>query len=482
MTTPTTHPTGSADRPGSALHPYAGRYEVHGEMPEHGVGRDRILGELRAMSAEEDSKGDSGRVSGSIYSGDHEHYAFLVEAYSSYAHANVLQRDMYPSATKMEAEIIAMTADMLNGDAGADASSDGGTGGLVTSGGTESLVTAMLAYREWGRNVKGIEQPEVIMPVTAHPALDKAFHYFGINVIKAPVTEQFVVDVDFVRDHIGPRTVALIGTAGTYPHGLIDPIPALGQLALDHDLGLHVDGCLGGFILPWAEDLGYAVPPFDLRVPGVTSISADTHKYGYALKGSSVLLFRPKSLRRGQYFMIEGWPGGIYASPSMGGSRSGGLIAATWAAMLHLGKHGYRSIAADIFATAESIKAAVRSHPELQLIGDSLFNVAFRSAEGGDGVDIFHVNDGLADRGWRMNGLQRPPALHFCVTRPNTQPGVAEAFANDLAAAVEYAKNPASPMPKSGFMYGAGGRQVDSAKLRIGLADRLDAMHEVGPL
>ncbi len=462
--------TDNATRPTSPLHPYAGRYEVHNSMPEHGVPREQILAELREMSTEEDKKGDSGRVSGSIYSGDHDHYAFLTEAFSFYAHANVLQRDMYPSATKMESEIIAMTASMLHGDET--------TGGLVTSGGTESLVTAMLTYREWGKNVKGITEPEVIMPVTAHPGHDKGMHYFGIKTIKAPVTSEYTVDLDWVREHITPNTVALVGSAGTYPHGIIDPIPALGQLAIEHDIGLHVDGCLGGFIIPWAEDLGYPLPPFDLRVPGVTTISADTHKYGYALKGSSVLLFRPKSLRREQYFMISGWPGGMYSSPSMGGSRSGGLIAATWASMLNLGREGYRRIAADIFRTADELKAAVRSHPELELIGDSLFNVAFRS----DVVDIYHVNDALADRGWRMNGLQNPPALHFCVTRPNTQPGITEAFANDLTEAIEYAKNPPRPIPISGAMYGAGGVVPDIDRIFVSLANRLDAMHEVGPL
>ena len=461
--------TTSPDRPVSPLHPYAGRYDVHDRMPEEGVPRAQILQELREMSTEEDKKGDGGRVSGSIYSGDHDHYAFQVEAFGYYAHANVLQRDMYPSATKMEAEIIAMTADMLHGDAD--------TGGLVTSGGTESLVTAMLTYREWGRNRKGIDRPQIIMPVTGHPAHSKAFHYFGIEPILAPVTDEYVVDLDFVRDHITPNTVALVGTAGTYPHGLIDPIPALGQLALEHGIGLHVDGCLGGFIIPWAEDLGYPLPPFDLRVPGVTSISADTHKYGYALKGSSVLLFRPKSLRREQYRIIDGWPGGAYASPSMGGSRSGGLIAATWASLLSMGKHGYRSIAADIFRTADELKAAVRAIPELTMIGDSLFNVAFRS----DVVDIFHVNDALADRGWRMNGLQKPPALHFCVTRPNTQPGITAAFAHDLLEAVEYAKNPPRAIPKSGAMYGAGGQTPDRDQIAATIKDRLDAMHEVGP-
>jgi glutamate/tyrosine decarboxylase-like PLP-dependent enzyme len=461
--------TDASERSTSPYHPYAGRYEVHDRLPDEGVPRDEILRELSEMSALEDRKGDSGKVSGSIYSGDHEHYAFLTEAFGYFAHANVLQRDMYPSATKMEAEIIAMTAGMLHGD--------DDTGGIVTSGGTESLVSAMLTYREWGRKEKGIERPQVILPVTAHPAHDKAFHYFDMDVVHAPVTDGFVVDVDFVRDHIGPTTVALVGTAGTYPHGLVDPIAELAELALAHELGLHVDGCLGGFILAWAEELGRKVPPFDLRVPGVTSISADTHKFGYALKGSSVLLYRPKALRRHQYFVKSGWAGGNYASPGMSGSRSGGIIAATWAAMLSLGRAGYLSIADDIFRTADAIKAAVRAQPELTLIGDSLFNVAFRS----DVLDIFHVNDSLAASGWRMNGLQRPPGLHFCVTKPNTQPGVAEAFAADLATAVAYAKDPPSPMPRSGAMYGAGGQVPDPERVVAGVIGYLDAVHEVGP-
>src|SRR4051794_11631885 len=210
----------------SALHPYEDRFPVNDRMPKTGMPRDEILAEITAMAEEEDLRYKGGQVSGSIYSGDEEHYAFLTEAFHRFAHANVLQRDMYPSATKMESEIIAMTADMLHGDV----SPEGDVGGLVTSGGTDSLVTAMLTYREWGRHVKGIDRPQIIMPVTAHPAHDKGMHYFGIDVIKAPVTADFVVDVDFVREHIGPNTVALVGSAGTYPHGLIDPIPELGQL------------------------------------------------------------------------------------------------------------------------------------------------------------------------------------------------------------------------------------------------------------
>ena len=464
----------NAPRPKSPLHPYAGRFEVHATMPDEPVSREQILDELRQMSTEEDRKGDTGRVSGSIYSGDHDHYHFQVEAFGYYGHANVLQRDMYPSATKMEAEIIAMTADILHGDEN--------TGGLVTSGGTESLVTAMLAYREWGRNTKGIPRPQIIMPITAHPGHSKAFHWFDIDAVIAPVDENQKVDLDFVRANINEHTVALVGTAGTYPHGVIDPIPELGQIALEHGLGLHVDGCLGGWILAWAKELGYEHTPFDLSVPGVTSISADTHKYGYALKGSSVLLFRPKELRSEQYLLIDDWPGGAYASPGMGGSRSGGLISATWASLLSFGKSGYRKIAADIFRTADEIRAAVVAHPELTLVGDSLWNIAFTTTPESR-LDIFHVNDGLADLGWRMNGLQFPPALHFCVTRPNTQDGVTEDFARDLAKAVSYAQHPNGTMPRSGAMYGAGGAARPAVdQMKKASAARLDAIHEVGPL
>jgi sphinganine-1-phosphate aldolase len=461
------------NRPASPLHPYADRYDEHDRLPDTGVDRATILDELRQMSTEENAKGDSGRVSGSIYCGDHDHYAFLTQAFGLYGHVNVLQRDMYPSSTKMEAEIIAMTADMLHGD--------DSVGGLVTSGGTESLVSAMLAYREWGRDTKGIARPNIIMPNTAHPAIDKGCHYFGIDVIKAPVDDDARVDVEFVRDNIGPDTVAIIGSAGTYPHGVVDPITALGELALDRGVGLHVDGCLGGFILPWANELGFPVAPFDLSVPGVTSMSADTHKFGYAFKGSSVLLFRPKALRRHQYFMIQDWSGGMYTSPGMSGSRSGGIIASTWASMLSLGRDGYRRYALDIFTTAATLKQAVRSQPELALIGDSVFNVAFRAADD-SGIDIFHVNDWLAAAGWRLNGLQLPPGLHFCITRPNTQPGVAEAFATDLAQAVAYAKDPPSPRPKSGAMYGAGGTRPDPERVVAGLTSFLDAIHEVRPV
>jgi sphinganine-1-phosphate aldolase len=466
-----------------SFYPYKNRFATHRAIPAEALSRDAVLAQIDAMSAEEDVLGDSGKVSGSLYLGDHEQYSFLTEVFEKFAHANVLQRDMYPSSTKFEGEIVAMTAAMLGGDAS--------TVGVLTSGGSESLMNPMLVYRERGLATKGITAPEVIIPDSAHVALDKACHYFGIKLLRAPLRDDFLVDVDWVRDHVTPNTVALVGSAGSYPYGLIDPIAELGQIALEHDLGLHVDGCLGGFLLPWIARLGVKVPAFDFRVPGVTSMSADTHKFGYALKGTSVLLYRDAELRRYQYFTFPDWPGGLYISPGMSGSRSGGLIAAAWAAMLTTGEQGYLAAAADIHATAQKIKSAVQQQPELRVYGeDPTFLVAFGAAasagpasedgkEVKEGIDIFLVNDLLTSRGWRMNPDQLPAGLHFCVTRPNTRPGIAEEFARDLAAGVAYAKAHHGEPASSGALYGMAGTPAGNDVVKFLLSGALDAMYAV---
>ncbi len=464
------------------FYPYRHRYPVRDAIPSSGVSRAEILAELRAMAAEEDRLGDAGRCSGSIYSGDHDHYHFLTEAFEVFAHANVLQRDMYPSANKLEGEIVAMALGMLNASAVASHHPGQEPCGVLTSGGSESIISAVYAYREWARAQRDVDAPQMIMPRTAHVAFAKAAHYFGIEVLHAPVGDDYLVDLDWVRDHISDRTILLVGSAGSYPYGLIDPIEELGTLAEDRGIGLHVDGCLGGFLLPWAERLGYDIPTFDFRVPGVTSISADTHKFGYALKGTSVLMYRDKELRRHQYFTASDWPGGLYVSPGISGSRSGGLIAATWAAMLAIGEEGYLEAAQHIFATAGRIRAAVEAVDELQVFGDPTFLVAFRTDPHRlPEMAIFHVNDALVERGWRMNGLHHPPALHFCVTRPNTAPGVAEDFARDLAAAVQHAVAAGDRAPRSGALYGFGSTPEGVATLDGLLTAGLDLMYALPP-
>jgi sphinganine-1-phosphate aldolase len=460
-----------------STYPYTGRFGVNRSLPDKGRSRAEILDELRTMAGEEDAFWETGRCSGTMYCGDHGHYEFMTQAFGLFAHVNALQRDMCPSQTKFEGEIIAMTLDLLN----ASAVTDGEPAGLVTTGGTGSILHAMVAYREWARQTRGITTPNVVGPETAHPAFDKACHLFGIEMRHAPVDPlTTTVHVDAMAALVDANTVALIGSACNYGYGTIDPIDALSDLALDRGVGLHVDGCLGGFILPFGQELGYDIPVFDFRLPGVTSMSADTHKYGYAFKGSSVVAFRDTALRNAQYFFLTGWSGGKYCSPGMEGSRSGGLLAATWASMVSLGREGYRRYAEEIFTTSFSMQDAVRSHPELRLMGNPTFLFSFTSDE----FDVYHVNDFMRPKGWRFNGQQYPNALHMAVTRPQTQPGIVEAFANDLDAAVAYAKERACKPAKSAAIYGGvlGGLTAEADDfIRLVMADMMDAQQSLPP-
>ncbi len=454
-----------------AKFPYEDRFTVNRALPAAGRPRADVLAELHTMAKEEDAFWETGRCSGTMYCGDHEHYDFMNEAFGLFAHVNVLQRDMCPSATKFEAEIIAMALDLLH----AEAVTDGEPAGLITTGGTGSILHAVLAYREQAAATRGVTRPNFVKPETGHPAFDKACHLFGIELRVAPVdTATTTVDVAAMAELVDDQTIAVMGSACNYPYGTIDPIEQLGELARRRGVGLHVDGCLGGFILPFGQELGVEhIPLFDFRVPGVTSISADTHKYGYAFKGSSTLLFRDKALRNSQYFFVSGWTGGKYMSPGIEGSRSGGIIAATWAAMVQLGRDGYRRYAEAIFSTAAEMMASVRSHPELRIMGSPTFCFSFTSDE----FDIYHVNDFMRERGWRFNGQQYPNAIHMAVTRPQTQPGVAEAFAADLAEAVPYALERKGEAPFTGAIYGGveGGLTDEADELiRSLMGDMLD--------
>ena len=442
-------------RPVDPFKPYKGRFEEYQALPARGRDRDDILKELSTMAEEENAKWQAGQVSGTFYHAGEAHRAFLNKVFSLFSHENTIQFDTCPSMFKMESEILAMTAKMLHGDAVKAHNPEDQVCGTVTSGGTGSILMAMKVYRDWARGEKGISEPEIIMPHTAHPAFDKSAQYFGIKMVHIPVSEpDFRVDPRAVEEQINDNTVAIVGSAGNYPYGLIDPLDRLSEIALKHDIGFHVDGCLGGFILPWIEKLGYDVPAFDFRLPGVTSMSADTHKFGFALKGTSVVLYRNNKLRRYQYFNIPDWPGGMYASPTAAGSRSGGLTAATWAAMVYLGEEGYLKSTRAIMTVADQIKSGVQKIPELTLIGDPTFVISFRSDE----VDVYHVNDFMKTRGWRFNVLQLPPALHFCITMPQTfVPDVAERFLEDLKEGVEYAGSKAGTVAETTALYGLAG-------------------------
>ena len=462
----------------NSTYPYADRYTVLRGLPSEGRDHDAILSELREMATEEDRAWEPGKASGSFYCGDKDHYAFMGQAFSLYGHVNALQRDIAPSATRFEGEIIAMGLDLMHASSALERGHD--PVGMITSGGTGSIAHAMLAYREEAYS-KGNRQPNVVKPETGHPAFDKACHLFGIEMRHAPIdpiTTQ--VDVAAMAAMIDEHTVALIGSASNYGYGTIDPIDELSELAIARGIGLHVDGCLGGFILPFGEMLGYDIPPFDFRHAGVTTISADTHKYGYGLKGSSILMFRDRALRNGQYFTMTDWSGGRYASPGMDGSRSSGLLAATWASMVANGREGYLAKAKKIFETAFAMQEAVRSHSSLRMNGKPTYCFSFTSDE----YDVYHVNDFMKTRSWRLNGQQNPNSLHLAVTGPQTQAGVAELFATDLADAVAYAIEHKGEVPRSSAVYAGAvtSREEAAAAMRSGIASMLDRYQSLPPL
>ena len=322
-----------------------------------------------------------GFASGAVYHGDPAHIEFLNEVYALNSQANPLHADLWPSATKYEAEIVAMVAAMLHGGPAHVRPPD--VCGTVSSGGTESILLAMKTYRDRARAERGVERPNMVLPVTAHAAFDKASQYFGIEPRKVPVGDDMRADVAAARDLVDDDTVVMVGSAVQFPHGVIDPIEDLAGIAADRGIGFHTDSCLGGFVLPWAERLGYPVPPFDFRVPGVTSMSCDTHKFGYAAKGTSVVLYRDPDLRAYQYYRTADWPGGLYFSPTFAGSRPGALSAQAWAALVSIGEEGYLEATRRILETAAVIRAGVDAVPGLRVLGDPLWVIAFAADDDG---------------------------------------------------------------------------------------------------
>lgn len=419
-----------------AARPYGDEFGVMDRLPEQGRDRQVVLDEMRELTAREDDRWRDGFVSGAVYHGSEEHIDFLNEVYAINSQTNPLHSDLWPRVTKWEAEIVAMTSKMLGASYVGGPGSDEEVCGVVTSGGTESIMLAMKTYRDHARAERGIRHPQMVLPVTAHAAFDKAAECFGITPIKVPLDEHYRADVREARRAVGRNTIVVVGSAPAFPHGVIDPIEELSEIARAHGAGFHTDACLGGFVLPFAEKLGAPVPPFDFRLPGVTSMSADTHKYGYAAKGTSVVLYRDKELRRHQFFKYTEWPGGLYFSPTFAGSRPGALSAACWASMVTMGESGYLEATKAILDAARIVRDGIAEIDGLKVLGDPLWVIAFASDE----FDIYRVLDFMSKRSWNLNGLHKPACVHLAVTLRHTQQGVAQRFVDDLREAVEHVR------------------------------------------
>ena len=431
-------------------------------LPRTGTPRAAVMQQLKALHAD-DAKWKDGRTFSLVYFAGDEVSALLKEAYGEFIAENGLSPVAFPSLRQMECEIVSMAAGLLGGDE--DVS------GTMTSGGTESIMMAIKAAREWGRKVKGIKRPHVIVPASAHPAFDKAVHYFDVEYDHAPLLPDFRVDVAAMEKLIRPETVLLVGSAPSYPHGVIDDLTAIASLAKSKGILCHVDACLGGFFLPFARKLGRALAPFDFAVDGVTSMSADLHKYGYAAKGASVVLYKSGALRRHQFFTYAGWNGGLYASPSFCGTRPGGAIAAAWAVMHHLGEEGYLVRTQSILDSTKKLQDGLGKIPGLAVLGAPVGGVF---AFGSDSLNVYELGDAMDARGWKLDRQMNPSALHVMVTPAHA--AVLERFLSDLT---ECAKSLAAGEPApdgSAAMYGMVGTIPDRQQVDDFLVEFLDGL------
>lgn len=394
-------------------------------LPEKGRSKQAVLEAMKAFG-DNDPDYKNGKTWSLVYYLGERYTQFLNDASQMYSSANGLNPMAFQSLKRFETEVVRMTADLLNGDQDVV--------GIMTSGGTESCLLAVKTYRDMARK-KGIKKPEMILPESAHVAWEKGAQYFNVKAVHVPLDKGYRMDVNKARKAITRRTVMMLGSAPGYPHGVVDPIEELGAISLERKIPLHVDACVGGYLLPFVEQLGYPIPKFDFRVKGVTSISADTHKYGYSAKGASTILYRNMDILENQMFVFTEWPGGIFASPGLLGTRPGGNIAAAWAAMQAMGKNGYLENAKKIMDTTRQLIQGIESIDGLEIVGKpDMSLVAYRSTS--KKIGIYAVGDQMEKRGWHIDRQQKPECLHAMVT-PLHQEVMAQ-YLGDLKESLEY--------------------------------------------
>ncbi len=437
-------------------------------LPKTGTPREELLKLLQA-SHDQDTNWKDGRTWSLVYHASDEHTEFLKRAYSIYFHQNGLNPSAFPSLRKMEAEVVSIAANLLGGGANA--------AGTMTSGGTESIMMAIKTYRDRARELQPqITRPEMIVPVSIHPAFDKASHYFDVKIVKAPLSSDFRVDVEAVKKLTNANTILIVGSAPQYPQGVIDPITELAAFAKSKGIGMHVDACVGGFILPFLKKLGHALPPFDLSVDGVTSMSADIHKYGFASKGASVVLYNDKDLRRYQFFVLADWPGGAFASPSMPGTRPAGAIAAAWATLRAFGEEGYLEIAKTCMDNTKKLQDGVRELG-FDIVGKPEMAIFAFSAKD---FDVYAVADQMQGRGWYIDRQQKPTCLHLMVTPAHTHH--ISKFLADLKECVAAVRaNPSLSTEGMAAMYGMMAKVPDPSMVDQFLYQYMDERYATAP-
>ena len=377
------------------------------EIPQHGRDWAALKQELEAANGD-DISWRRGRMALYYYYLDEELKRVQQEAYCAYWNENNMAHRAFPSLKKLEGDVVAMSLALLHAPPGATAT--------FTSGGSESIFLALKTARDWARAEKGITSPKAVVPRTCHPTFTRAAHYLGIEIVRVPTTRNdFRADVAGMAARIDANTIMLMGSAPNYPFGVFDPIAQIATLAEQRGLWMHVDACVGGFLAPFVRDIGYDIPDFDFAIPGVTSISADLHKYGMAAWGASLMLLRRQELKdKYQVFSFSDWERGGYVQPTAQGARPGGAVAAAWAVMNYLGMDGYRRCARIVMDTKTRLTEAINKIPGLAVLEPHELSIfVYRAVD--PTLDIGAVAEGLTRRGWLVGRQAEPPGIHLAL-------------------------------------------------------------------
>jgi len=389
------------------------------KIPKTGI-NEKDLFEYMENSMHSDIDWRSGKTFGAVYYPGDKYSKAISNAYIKYMHENAFDPQLFSSILTMENELVQQTASLF--------SSNQKLFGNLTSGGTESIFLSVLSARNWSNKQKTIKNPEVILSSSAHPAFLKAMNFLRIKPVIVPTKKDFNLSLNGFKEAINQNTILLVASAPAYPTGMIDPISELSNLALENKLLLHVDACIGGFLLSYLKKCNYNIPLFDFNLDGVSSLSVDLHKYAYAPKGSSVLLYRNDELRKQQFSVYPNWEGGIYGSTSFLGTKPGGIVAASWFALNHIGENGYIELTQKTMSATKVIYDFIQNSEHLSLIGNPIMSlIAFHSEK----YDIYHIADELSNLGWYIGRLQNPRGIHLVVSQIHAD-GAAENFISDL--------------------------------------------------
>ena len=385
------------------------------KIPAKGLPKESVYETLKSYRKQDhDSK--SGRVWGYVYHATQEADEVAKTVYTRFLSENALDFTVYPSMLRLENEVVSMAAAHLNGD--------DQVAGNFTTGGTESIILAVKTARDWARAERpGIKEPEILLPTTAHAAFHKAAHYLDVKPVMVPVDPKtYKADPKAMRAALTENTIMLVASTPSYAHGVIDPVKPLADLALEKDILCHVDACIGGWLLPYFRRLGAPVPDFDFSVPGVTSISMDLHKYAYAAKGASVVLYRDRKLRRHQMFACSDWPGYIVVNSTVQSTKSGGPLAAAWAVMNFIGDDGYLELSRGLKDAAEKLVKGIESINGLRILGKPEMTLL---AVASDEINLFRMADKMGEKGWyiqpQLSFGDAPQNIHLSISPSNVK-------------------------------------------------------------